>query len=94
LIFNNVELCDLFDIKLFIDTPDDIRFIRRLQEIFRSVVEFTVCYYAIFQTVRPMHIKFVEPCRERADIILPDNLNPIAIEIISALISEKLNNSN
>ncbi len=80
------ELCD---IKIFVDTPDDIRFIRRLKrdtaERMRSM-ESVINQY--LNTVRPMHIQFVEPSKKFADIIIPwGGQNPIVIDIISSKIS-------
>ncbi|GBG24241.1 Uridine-cytidine kinase 2 [Hondaea fermentalgiana] len=73
LIFSEEELRDLFDIKIFVDTDADIRFIRRLRrdtlERGRSSEEVAKQYLT---TVRPMHIQFVEPTKRYADIIIPE----------------------
>lgn len=84
------ELRKLFDIKLFVDTPDDVRFIRRLQrdinERGRSVDSIINQY---LQTVRPMHSMFVEPSKRYADIIIPEGgENKVAIDI---LVSKTIN---
>ena len=80
------ELCD---IKIFVDTPDDIRFIRRLERDInerKRTVDSVVNQY--LATVRPMHIQFVEPSKKFADIIIPwGGQNPIVIDIISSKIS-------
>ena len=78
-------LRELFDIKIFVDTPDDIRFIRRLkrdiEERGRSV-EMVIDQY--LQTVRPMHLAFVEPSKRHADVIVPQGgFNPVAIDMIT-----------
>ncbi len=88
LIFTNKELRDLFDYKIFVDTPDDIRFIRRLQ---RDIVERDRTVDSVIQqylnTVRPMHIEFVEPSKQFADIIIPEGgFNKNAIDVISSSI--------
>ncbi len=85
LTFVDPEIRDLCDIKIFVDTPDDIRFIRRLKrdvnERARSV-DTTINQY--LKTVRPMHHQFVEPTKQYADIIVPNGgKNPIVIDIIA-----------
>lgn len=79
------ELRDLFDIKIFVDAPADIRFIRRLtrdiEERGRSM-ESVIDQY--LTTVRPMHLAFVEPSKRHADIIVPQGgRNPVAVEMIA-----------
>jgi uridine kinase len=84
MIFAIPLLRDLFDIKIFVDTPDDVRFIRRLQRDIRDRgrdVSSVVNQY--LQTVRPMHMQFVEPSKIYADIIIPEGgENVVAIDII------------
>ncbi|MCY7348477.1 MAG: uridine kinase [Pyrinomonadaceae bacterium] len=92
LIFAEARISDLLDVKVFVDTPDDIRFIRRLQrdiaERGRTVESVIAQYYA---TVRPMHYEFVEPSKRNADLIIPEGGNPeIGIEFLCGLIREKL----
>ena len=87
------RLRELFDIKIFVDTPDDIRFIRRLKrdkiERGRSIDSIVNQYLA---TVRPMHHQFVEPAKRYADIIIPEGgENPVAISIITSKISSIIN---
>ncbi len=84
LIFENKELRDLFDIKIFIDTSSDHRFIRRMQrdvkERGRTIDGVIEQYLA---TVKPMHQAFVEPSKKTADIIVPsDYHNPVAYKAI------------
>ena len=79
------EIRELLDIKIFVDTPDDIRFIRRLQrdttERGRSI-DHVINQY--LNTVRPMHQSFIEPSKAWADIIIPlGGENKIAIDIIN-----------
>jgi uridine kinase len=86
LLFADARLRPLFDIKVYVDVPDDVRFIRRLQ---RDVVERGRTMDSVIQqwltTVRPMHLEFVEPSKRYADIILPEGgLNRIGIETIVA----------
>lgn len=80
---------DLLDIKVFVDTEADIRFIRRLlrdvQERGRSM-ESVVSQYT--GTVRPMHESFVEPSKKYADIIIPEGgSNTVAIDLLITKIS-------
>jgi uridine kinase len=82
----------LMDIKIYIDTPADICFIRRLQrdieERSRSV-ESVIKQYQ--ETVRPMYMQFVEPSKRYADIIIPHGgKNVIAIDIIRSKIEKLL----
>lgn len=86
MLFLDPRLRALFDIKIYVDVPDDIRFIRRLQrdvaERGRSVESITTQYLS---TVRPMHLEFVEPSRRWADVILPEGgHNRIGIEMVQA----------
>lgn len=88
LIFTNKELRELFDYKIFVDTPDDIRFIRRLK---RDLTERNRTVNSVIEqylmTVRPMHIEFVEPTKKFADIIIPEGgFNKNAIDVISSSI--------
>lgn len=84
MLFAIPELCKLFDIKIFVQTPDDIRFIRRLKrdinERGRSLSDVIDQYIS---TVRPMHNQFVEPSKQFADIIVPEGgENEVAIDLI------------
>ena len=92
LIFADAALRDLMDIKVFVDTPDDIRFIRRLgrdiAERGRTVESVIEQYLA---TVRPMHMQFVEPSKRYADVIIPEGgHNLVSIDLISGKIRERL----
>lgn len=85
LVLANRSLRDLFDIKIFVDTPADLRFIRRLKrdiaERGRST-ESVIDQY--IHTVRPMHQAFVEPSKIYADIIIPQGgYNTVAIDLMS-----------
>ena len=84
LIFENKKLRDMMDIKIFVDTDADIRFIRRLlrdvQERGRTL-ESVVEQYCT--TVKPMHEQFVEPSKKYADIIVPEGgYNHVALNMI------------
>ena len=92
LIFAEPRIFEQLDIKVFVDTPDDIRFIRRLRrdidERGRTLESVIEQYMA---TVRPMHIQFVEPSKRYADVIIPEGgHNLVSIDLISGKIRERL----
>lgn len=90
-IFSTHTLRNLMDIKIFVDTSDDIRFIRRLQrdtkERGRSIGSVINQY---METVRPMHIEFVEPSRKYADIIIPEGHNHMVTDMVVSIIKDKI----
>lgn len=95
LIFENKELLDLMDIKVFVDTDTDIRLIRRLmrdvKERCRSL-DSVVCQY--MNTVKPMHEQFVEPSKKNADIIIPQGgENMVALHILIDRINALINHT-
>ena len=95
LIFVDARLLEQMDIKVFVDTPDDIRFIRRLRrdiaERGRTIDSVIEQYLA---TVRPMHIQFVEPSKRYADVIIPEGgHNLVSIDLISGKIRERLSSA-
>ncbi|MCK6577656.1 MAG: uridine kinase [Anaerolineae bacterium] len=92
LILAEPSLRPLFDVKIFVDTDADLRFIRRLQ---RDIVErgrtpdSVITQY--LQTVRPMHLEFVEPSKRYADVIIPEGgFNTVAIDMVSDRIRSML----
>ncbi len=92
LIFSEPELRQLFDVKIFVDTDADIRFIRRLQ---RDITErgrsTESVIHQYLTTVRPMHLEFVEPSKRYADVIIPEGgLNVVAMDMVVARIQELL----
>ena len=78
------EIRDMMDIKIYVETADDIRIIRRIkrdmekrERTFNSIIE------QYYNTVRPMHIQFVEPTKKYADIIIPEGgQNKVAVDIL------------
>lgn len=92
LIFSEPKLRNRMDIKIFVDTDDDIRLLRRLRrDINERGRNFDGVLYQYEQFVRPMHLEFVEPSKRYADIIIPrGGENMIALEMINALIYRKL----
>jgi uridine kinase len=92
LIFTRRKLRDLMDIKVFVDTDADVRFIRRLKrdmnERGRSLNSVVSQY---LETVRPMHIKFVEPSKRFADVIIPGGgLNEVAMDMVVSQLTAML----
>jgi len=86
LIFADKTLRELLDVKIFVDTDSDIRFIRRLERDIAErgrTTEMVVRQY--MATVRPMHLDFVEPSKRYADVIIPEGgLNAVAMEMVVA----------
>jgi uridine kinase len=92
LIFLEPVLRELFDIKIFVDTDADIRFIRRLQ---RDIAERGRTSESVIrqylETVRPMHLEFVEPSKRYADVIIPEGgLNTVAMDMLVARVQTLL----
>ena len=92
LIFADARLRRLFDMKIFVDTDADLRFIRRLR---RDIAERGRTAESVIRqylaTVRPMHLEFVEPSKRYADIIVPEGgRNEVAMEMIVARIQSLL----
>jgi len=92
LIFAEKKLRELFDMKLFVDTDPDIRFIRRLQ---RDIAErgrtMATVINQYLGTVRPMHLEFVDPSKRYADVIIPEGgLNQVAMDMVIARIESLL----
>jgi uridine kinase len=88
LLFADERLRRLMDVKIYVDTDADIRFIRRLQ---RDIAErgrtMESVIHQYLATVRPMHEEFVEPSKRYADVIIPEGgLNEVAMEMIAARI--------
>jgi len=95
LIFAEPRLLEQMDIKVFVDTPDDIRFIRRLR---RDIAERGRTAESVLEqyiaTVRPMHMQFVEPSKRHADVIIPEGgHNLVSIDLLSGKIRERLASS-
>ena len=92
LIFVDPELRGMMDIKLFVDADPDVRFIRRLR---RDLVERGRSVDSIIrqyeESVRPMHMQFVEPTKRYADLIIPEGgHNRVAIDLVRTKIAELL----
>jgi uridine kinase len=92
LIFAEPRVLDLLDVRVFVDTPDDIRLMRRLQRDINErgrTFERTLEQYR--RTIRPMHFEFVEPSKRHADIIIPEGAQTgVSVEFLCSLVREKL----
>lgn len=92
LVFVNPQIRGLMDLKIFVDTDPDIRFIRRLDRDVHErgrTLESVITQYTT--TVRPMHLQFVEPSKRYADIIIPEGgFNDVGIDLITGKIKSFL----
>jgi uridine kinase len=92
LIFAEAGLRELFDVKIYVDTDSDLRFIRRLR---RDIAERARSMEAVvdqyLNAVRPMHLEFVEPSKRYADVIIPQGgFNTVALDMVVARIEGML----
>ena len=92
LIFGEPALREVMDIRIYVDTDADLRFIRRLERDLTErgrTVESVIAQY--LTTVRPMHLEFVEPSKRHADVIIPEGgFNQVAMTMIAARLKELL----
>jgi uridine kinase len=90
MIFFEKRIRDLIDLKVYVDTPDDIRFIRRLQRDMKErgrTQDSVVRQY--LEVVRPGHYQFVEPTKAYADIIVPEGgRNEMALEVLTSFMRQ------
>ena len=93
MVFTNQRVRDLIDLKIFVDTPDDIRFIRRLTRDIKErgrTVDSVIDQY--LNVVRPGHFQFIEPTKQHADIIIPEGgANENALQVLVTFIKTILN---
>src|SRR6476661_2314561 len=96
LIFSEPRVLDLLDVRVFVDTPDDVRLMRRLRRDINErgrTFERTLEQYE--RTIRPMHFEFVEPSKRHADVIIPEGAQTdISVRFLCSLVREKLNEEN
>lgn len=92
LIFENLALCNLFDIRIFVDTDADVRIVRRiLRDVTERERSLDSVVWQYLTTVKPMHEQYVEPSKRRADIIVPEGgKNTVALEMITERIKSHL----
>jgi uridine kinase len=92
LVLADAQLRQRFDVKLFVDTDSDIRLMRRIRRDLehrkRTFAQIRQQYY---ETVRPMHLAFVEPSKRFADVIIPEGgENKVAVEMLLSLVRAKI----
>lgn len=94
MIYTDKRVRDLIDLKIFVDTPDDIRFIRRLTRDINErgrTLESVIEQY--INVVRPGHFEFIEPTKVYADIIIPEGgQNENALSVLMSFIREIIQN--
>ena len=94
LIFENRELCDQMDIKIFVDADADVRLCRRIKRDVKKrgrTIESVIAQY--LDTVKPMHEQFVEPSKKNANIVVPEGgKNLVALEMIIDRIQRHIDN--
>lgn len=92
LIFDSTELCDMMDLKVFVDTDADVRILRRIVRDVKSrgrTLDSVVNQY--LTTVKPMHEQFVEPSKRKADLIVPEGgRNEVALDMLIKWVSNHL----
>lgn len=94
LIFENPQLAELMDIKVFVDTDADIRLIRRLmRDIHERGRNLDSVVNQYLNTVKPMHEAFIEPSKKKADVIIPEGgMNNVAFSMLVDRIKSIINN--
>lgn len=96
LILTNPELRKMFDIKIFVHADTDERLIRRLKrDISERGRDLNEVLERYLTTLKPMHDQFIEPMKEFADIIIPNNkYNTVAVDIVKTIINQGLQDIN
>lgn len=91
LVLADVDLRSRLDLKIYVDTDPDLRLARRLERDITErgrTVESVLRQY--FETVRPMHLEFVEPSKRYADLIIPEGYNPRAVATVVEMLRARL----
>lgn len=96
LIFENKELCDLMDTKIFVDTDADVRLIRRIRrDVTKRGRSLDSVLNQYLDTVKPMHEQFVEPSKKNADlVVLEGGKNLVALDMIMSQIQRHIDQSD
>lgn len=96
LIFENKELCDLMDTKIFVDTDADVRLIRRIRrDVTKRGRSLDSVLNQYLDTVKPMHEQFVEPSKKNADlVVLEGGKNLVALDMIMSQIQRHIDRSD
>jgi len=92
LILSNTRIRNMFDIKIFVHADSDERLIRRLKrDVNERGWDLDQTLNAYLNNIKPMHEQFIEPSKEFADIIIPNNrYNTVAVDMVRTIIAEKL----
>ncbi|MFQ6810371.1 MAG: uridine kinase [Streptococcus sp.] len=93
LVLEDKRLRDLMDIKIFVDTDDDVRIIPGSSGIWKSEVGFGQCHEQYLGVVKPMYHQFIEPTKRYADVIIQKVLPILAIDLITTKIEKILSES-
>lgn len=91
LVLADKALRDRLDLKIYVDTDPDLRLARRLERDISErgrTVESVLAQY--FESVRPMHLEFVEPSKRYADLIIPEGYNPRAVQTVVEMLRARL----
>lgn len=95
LVLQNPELCDLLNIKIFVEADADERILRRvLRDVEERGRDLRGIIDQYLTTVKPMHYRFVEPSKAKADIVINSGLNDVAYDIVSTKIQAYLDGKN
>lgn len=96
LILQDTSLCDLLDVKIFVDTDSDIRILRRIKrDMLKRARSFESIYNQYLTTVKPMHELYVEPSKKNADlVILEGDKNKIALDLLFTKIKDHIDRKN
>ena len=95
LVLQNPELCNLLDIKIFVEADADERILRRvLRDVEERGRDLRGIIDQYLTTVKPMHYRFVEPSKAKADIVINSGLNDVAYDIVSTKIHAYLDGKN
>lgn len=90
MVLHDKKIRDLLDLKLYVDTPSDIRFIRRLKRDINErgrTVDSVITQY--LEVVRPGHFNFIEPTKQYADLIIPEGgYNENALSVLISFVKE------
>ncbi|HEX3102531.1 MAG TPA: uridine kinase [Pyrinomonadaceae bacterium] len=92
LIFSERRILELLDLRVFVDTPDDIRLLRRIRRDIKErgrTLELTLDQYE--RNIRPMHLEFVEPSKRWADMIIPEGAQTgMSVQALCSMVRERL----
>ena len=92
LLFSEADLRQLFNLKIYVDTDADLRVLRRIErDLLERRRSFEQVRDQYFDTVRPMHLQFVEPSKRYADVIIPEGgHNQVALDLVTARLLHRL----